>query len=382
MTTPRPTLVTLALALAAGAAHADPTDTEREAIGAVVVGAPDGGSIRLDFDAADTEAFASGEAARARVVKGAPFCAEAVRETIQPLTDGNRIVRRSTTRLCRDGEGRTRQEVERGGRKEVWLRDPVARETWRLDPERKTARKSLSLSALTGGADAGAMRPWSQEWSQRMREFAQRMREWARDMSRWQGSPGTAPAPTPPVPATPALPGAAPAFVTENEVVTRDPQGRETRDVRVQVMRIDRDSVGPPGELAGIPMPPAVSWRAQTFAPRGPGVTTALSAKEIEGVRANGERTTWTIEAGKIGNEKPIQITREVWTSPELMVTLATTDSDPRSGTTTYRLTQIKRGEPDAALMRVPADYAVTRLPPLPSWAPAAPVVPAVPAKP
>jgi hypothetical protein len=74
-------------------------------------------------------------------------------------------------------------------------------------------------------------------------------------------------------------------------------------------------------------------------------------------VRVDGERTTWTIEPGRLGNEKPIVITREVWTSPELLLTVQTREFDPRSGETTYRLSKLKRGEPDAALMKVPADY-------------------------
>src|SRR5438045_3231323 len=47
----------------------------------------------------------------AKPVKNAPYTAEAVSETTQVLGDGNRIVRRSTTSLARDGEGRTRQET-------------------------------------------------------------------------------------------------------------------------------------------------------------------------------------------------------------------------------------------------------------------------------
>jgi hypothetical protein len=82
-----------------------------------------------------------------------------------------------------------------------------------------------------------------------------------------------------------------------------------------------------------------------------------LGGKDIEGVRANGERTAWVIEAGKIGNEKPIQITREVWTAPDLMVTLLSRDFDPRTGEVNYRLKNLKRGEPEAGLMRVPAEF-------------------------
>ena len=41
-----------------------------------------------------------------RVVKGAPFSAEAVSESVQLLGDGNRIVRNSTSKLYRAGDGR------------------------------------------------------------------------------------------------------------------------------------------------------------------------------------------------------------------------------------------------------------------------------------
>ena len=54
----------------------------------------------------------------------------------------------------------------------------------------------------------------------------------------------------------------------------------------------------------------------------------------------------------------------------ELMLTLASRDFDPRSGEVNYRLKNLKRGEPDAALMRVPADYTQPTRPP--SRAPAA----------
>ena len=82
-----------------------------------------------------------------------------------------------------------------------------------------------------------------------------------------------------------------------------------------------------------------------------------VSHAEIEGVRAEGKRTIWTLEAGKIGNEKPIVMTREVWSSPELLVTLRSRDSDPLMGDDSFRLQNVSRGEPDASLFRVPADY-------------------------
>jgi hypothetical protein len=45
-----------------------------------------------------------------RIVKGAPFSADATSESVQSLTDGNQISRRTVSRLYRDGEGRFRRE--------------------------------------------------------------------------------------------------------------------------------------------------------------------------------------------------------------------------------------------------------------------------------
>jgi hypothetical protein len=83
----------------------------------------------------------------------------------------------------------------------------------------------------------------------------------------------------------------------------------------------------------------------------------ALPERTIEGVRAQGVRRTTTIAAGSIGNELPIEIVSEEWTSPDLKVLVLTEHRDPRMGTSTYRVTNINRAEPDAYLFEVPADY-------------------------
>lgn len=85
-----------------------------------------------------------------------------------------------------------------------------------------------------------------------------------------------------------------------------------------------------------------------------------LPNQVIEGVNCEGRRETRTIPAGALGNEKPIQIVSETWTSPELHVLVMRKRSDPRLGETVYRLTDIKRGEPDASLFQVPSGYKTT----------------------
>ena len=79
-----------------------------------------------------------------------------------------------------------------------------------------------------------------------------------------------------------------------------------------------------------------------------------LGTQTIEGVSAQGKRETVTIPAGQIGNERPIEIVTETWFSPELHTMVLRKHSDPRLGDSTYRLTDIKRNEPDASLFQPP----------------------------
>jgi hypothetical protein len=86
-----------------------------------------------------------------------------------------------------------------------------------------------------------------------------------------------------------------------------------------------------------------------------------LGARQIEGVKATGRRTTTTIPQGRIGNDRPIQLIDEQWMSPELGILIASRYSDPRTGVVEYKLTNIVRAEPKADLFTVPSDYTVAR---------------------
>lgn len=253
-------------------------------------------------------------------VKAAPFTAEAVTESVQTLSDGNRIVRNSTTSMARDGEGRTRREQPVRARFSatgegsqdpgtmVTIADPVAGERYVLDPEKRTARTLPRM-------------------------FFRR----------------------------PGAPGAD---------VTVEHKDGGTFDVEIR--RLPADGAPPP------PPPPAdgATWveREGEVSVLGPGVNMTrwssddvqveeLGTREIEGIQANGTRRTVTIAAGAIGNEQPMQIVSERWYSPELKTVVLTRRSDPRMGEHTYRLTGIVRGEPDPSLFQVPADYTVVALP-------------------
>jgi hypothetical protein len=247
-----------------------------------------------------------------RIVQGAPYCADAVHESVQVLGDGNRIVQRQSSRQCRDGQGRTRQEVSTRGGTRVFLRDPVAKENWVLEPERKIAVK-LDLPRQPLAIP-------DPKFADRMKEWGEHFRKWGETFKEKMKLGGDMP-PPPDVPPPPELP---------------------------------RMSMHAP-QLDG--MPPAAAFHTRFIGPRGQGATTMLPAETIDGLRADGKRTTWTIEAGRIGNEKPITITNEVWSSPELGITLRTRDVDPLAGEDSFKVQNVARGEPDAQLFRVPADF-------------------------
>jgi hypothetical protein len=219
-----------------------------------------------------------------KVVKGAPYKAEAVTEVTQSLADGNRISRRTTSTVWRDSSGRTRREVTLAAAgpivghdmpRHVFIHDPVAGTTFVLEPDRKIARRM-------------------------------------------------------------------PAFHEHER-----PEGRER----------------PEGE--GRPGPGARFFNRRVKGPEnGTESTESLGSQAIEGLDATGTRTTITIPAGAIGNERAIEVVSERWYSPELQVVVSSTHRDPRFGDNTYRLTGIQRVEPDKSLFEVPADYTVKEGPP------------------
>ena len=84
-------------------------------------------------------------------VTGAPYSAQVTSEFQQTLGDGNKIERKTTTTVYRDGQGRTRREqtlpaigpysASAEAPRAIFINDPVAGVTYVLDPARKIARK-------------------------------------------------------------------------------------------------------------------------------------------------------------------------------------------------------------------------------------------------
>jgi len=107
------------------------------------------------------------------------------------------------------------------------------------------------------------------------------------------------------------------------------------------------------------PPPPAIMMQRTFIANNDQGQvnTQDLGSQTMEGVLVNGARTTRTIPTGEIGNDRPISIVTEVWTSPDLKTIVYSKRIDPRMGEQTFKLTNVVRSEPDASLFTVPADF-------------------------
>jgi hypothetical protein len=91
-----------------------------------------------------------------------------------------------------------------------------------------------------------------------------------------------------------------------------------------------------------------------------PSMTTEpLGTQTLEGVSVEGTRTTEIIPEGFQGNDRPMTIVRENWTSPELKVAVLMTSKDPRFGEHTMRLTNIELSEPILALFLPPPGYKI-----------------------
>ena len=89
-----------------------------------------------------------------RGIQGIPFSADVTTETTRILADGNRIHRVDHGKICRDSQGRTRNENSFTGLPDgqpiehVWINDPLERVFINLDMQGKTANV-VHFPALT-----------------------------------------------------------------------------------------------------------------------------------------------------------------------------------------------------------------------------------------
>ena len=227
-------------------------------------------------------------------VQGAPYSATIVNESTQTLADGNRIVQRATGSTARDSQGRTRQDMALPSIGNMSAAN-APHLVFIQDPVAQAAY-TLNLTDKT----------------------AHKM---------------------------PALPPGLPA-------------GAQGQFIRAGVISA---AIPPPPAIAiadaGVPGPHAAVMKEQIGLEQGDIKTEDLGTQTMQGVSVQGVRTTRTIPAGQIGNDNPIEIVTEVWTSPELKTIVYSKRSDPRTGEQIFQLTNIVRSEPDPSQFTVPADF-------------------------
>jgi len=106
------------------------------------------------------------------------------------------------------------------------------------------------------------------------------------------------------------------------------------------------------GSARAVPAPGASRPRPQTK-------NEPIGTQVIEGLLCDGTRNTITYPIGMFGNDREIVATGETWVSQELRAPVLTKRSDPRSGESVTKLTEINRAEPDPALFLPPPDYTI-----------------------
>jgi hypothetical protein len=244
--------------------------------------------------------------------KGAPYAAEAATESVQTLSDGNRIVNKTSMKMYRDSEGRTRTEnvipnvgvwetEAKGERTIVTIHDPVDGALYTLNPQDRTASKAV-VKVRTSHAPAAAGTSGA--------VFEKKVEVVA------SGSTSvTAVATSGAEPAVAFAPAAAAVFA-----------GGPVIHQHVSSEDVKKESLG---------------------------------KQVIEGVECEGTRITSTIPAGAIGNERAISTVSETWHSPELGIDLLRKHSDPRGGETTYKVQYLNRSEQPRSLFEIPSDYKV-----------------------
>jgi len=155
--------------------------------------------------------------------------------------------------------------------------------------------------------------------------------------------------------------------LTEKTAHSFSMPGPGNGELAAMKMKLDAEShaLPPPGQEVFVQrqLTAMDKMKAETLGEATEVKTEDLGSQTMEGVLVTGTRTTKTIAAGQIGNEKPIVIVTEVWTSPELKTVVMSKRSDPRIGEQTFQLTNIVRAEPDPSLFTVPADFKVIEQP-------------------
>ncbi|MGA7239888.1 MAG: hypothetical protein WBY44_29680 [Bryobacteraceae bacterium] len=232
-------------------------------------------------------------------IKGAPYSGDQITENTQILGDGTRIHNENAVKVYRDSEGRVRRETP----EMISIFDPVAGVGYTLNPSTLTGSKMQVSVSVKGGPNSVS----------------------------YSASASSADGKTVQVYAG-----------TKTATITGSGEG------------VGIGTGAGSGFFYSAAGPNIAFSKALAV-----GKAESLGPQTMEGVNVQGERRTHTIEAGEIGNDRPIQTIDEHWYSPDLQLDVMTRHSDPRTGEQTTRLVDIRRGDPDASLFQVPASYTI-----------------------
>lgn len=260
--------------------------------------------VKLELKQLAEQGLAGGVSAftaTAHTVQGAPYSATVIHESVQSLADGNRIVQKTTGTTARDSQGRTRNDTALpmiGNMSAAGAPHLV----FIVDPVAQTSY-TLNLDEKTAHAMSHKM------------------------------------------------------FVAAGPSGSEGPTMTKTWVAGAEGIQTFSTAVPPPPHPMGAMVMGFKSQKVDLDKEQAETRTEDLGAQVIEGVNAQGVRTTRTIPAGEIGNDKPIDILTEVWTSSDLKTIVMSRRSDPRSGDQIFRLSNIVRSEPDPSLFTIPADF-------------------------
>lgn len=238
-----------------------------------------------------------------KTIKNAPYMADSVTESVQTLADGNRITNTNKSSFARDSEGRTRRENTIHNLGAIGTTSSPISSVFIDDPVAGVTY-SLDPQAKVAFKVSGRIMNVNNE-----KDLAESI---------------------------------------TTRINKRIDQAIETRIEKKLDGRV-RDQVIIERRLEG----PASSGNKNNLRKE------ELGTRNIEGVTARGTRSTMTIPAGQAGNERPIEVVTETWYSDEIKATVLNIHTDPRIGTVTTRLSNLRLGEPSKSFFEPPVGYRI-----------------------
>lgn len=292
-----------------------------------------------------------------KTVIDSPYSAEAVSESRQVLADGNVIDHKETSRIYRDSAGRVRRETDRVGMLGIGARVLGFAQAFGEGAQEAGA---VTLRGNAGGPEvtvgtgpaAGGQYFFSTQTGPGGKTLSATGSE---TISSMDGKRITIDDPVAHI-----------AFLLDPARKIAYKMLRPPPDLmRFQVMMRKHHALVEQPNMAGIlEKQRTLAARKRQAEPEQPNVTSqSLGTRTFDGVMAYGSRSTMVIPAGAIGNEKAINVVSDRWYSPKLQTSVMTRRDDPRFGVITYRLMNVKRGEPSEALFEVPPGYTIKSLP-------------------